>query len=197
MVAVFRKTALAVVIGCIGSAAHADVLNFDDLGNALRFFTANYQGFKFGTNSAADTAWFHTGTATVDYTPHSGRVFAATDYQLYDNENPWEATQGITNTVDFTFDGAWFSGGDQVRYQLYNNGALVYTSADSAMLSAVSSWVPSGYTGLVDEVVIVGRQGFYAMDDFTFNSPVPEAGSLALFSAGLLALGALIRRRAN
>lgn len=192
---VFRKAVLAAFIGSAATVAHADVLNFDDFSNGLRFFTANYQGFKFGTNNASDNAWFHTSSATVDYTPHSGAIFVATDFQLYNNTNPWEATQPISNTVPFKFDGAWFSGGDQVRYQLYSGGSLVYTSADSQVLTAVSSWVPSGYMNLVDSVVIVGRQGFYAMDDFTFNSPVPEAGSLALFTAGLLGLGALVRRR--
>ena len=55
--------ALALLAGT--QAAQADVLNFDDL-HGLQFFTTNYHAFQFGTNHIDDTAWFHTGTATVD-----------------------------------------------------------------------------------------------------------------------------------
>lgn len=195
MPVVFRKAAISVVVGCMGTVAHADVLNFDDLNLGLAFFTANYKGFKFGTNSAADNAWFYTSFATAEYQPKSGRIYVATDYRLYPG-GLWDETQPITNTIDFTFDGAWFSGNDQVRYRLFNNGALVHTSADSGSLTPTPSWVASGYTGLVDSVVVVGRQGFFAMDDFT-ATPVPEVSSWALLSVGLLAVGALIRRRAG
>ena len=189
----FSKAAIAAVIGCMGTVAHADVLNFDNLGAGFGWFTANYQGFKFGTNSAATNAWFYTSDPSPFYTPKSGTVYVATDFQLYSG-GLWDDTQPITNTVDFRFDGAWFSGGDQVRYKLFNDGMLVHTSADSVVLGRTPVWVPSGYMGFIDSVVVVGRQGYYAMDDFTY-APVPEASSLAMLSVGLLTLGAVIRRR--
>lgn len=192
---VFRKLALAAVIGCIGTAGHAAVYTFEELPVGLAFFTSNYQGFRFGDNSAVTNPWFYTSFSTADYQPSSGRIFAATDYRLYSG-GLWDETQPITNATAFKFDGAWFSGGDQVRYKLFNDGVLVHTSDVSAMLSGTPVWVPSGYDRFVNSVVVVGRQGFFAMDDFT-ATPVPEASSLAMFAAGLLTLGAFMRRRAG
>ncbi len=191
----FRKAAVATVIACMGTAGHAAVFTFEELPVGLAFFTSNYQGFKFGTNSAATNAWFYTSFATADYRPSSGRTYVATDFQLYTGAL-FEDAQPITNVIDFKFDGAWFSGGDQVRYKLFNDGVLVHTSADSAVLTGTPSFVPSGYAGFIDSVVIVGRQGFYGMDDFT-ATPVPEMSSVVMFAAGLLTLGAFMRRRAG
>jgi hypothetical protein len=192
---VFRTLAVAAAIGCIGTASHANVLTFEELPAGLFFFTSNYQSFKFGTNRASDNAWFFTSLSDADYQPSSGRTFVATDFQLYKG-GLWDDTQPITSTIDFRFDGAWFTGNNQVRYKLFNDGQLVHTSADSEVLNPTPQWVASGYAGFIDSVVVVGRQGFYAMDDFT-ATPVPEASSVAMFAAGLLTLGALMRRRAG
>jgi hypothetical protein len=56
-------------------------------------------------------------------------------------------------------------------------------------------WVASGYTGPVTGVVVNGIKQYYAMDDFTVNTPVPEVQSYALMLAGLAAVGAAVRRR--
>jgi PEP-CTERM motif len=188
------KTTLALAAVCSVGMAQADVLTFEDRPNAAAFFLADYQGFTFGTNNIATTAWFSTAEISTFYTPNSGSRYVSTDFQLYTGAL-WEATQAISSTTPFTFDGAWFSGGDQVRYELYSGNTLVFTSPDSPVLTAVNTWVPSGHTGLVTSVVIVGRQGFYAMDDFTFNTPIPEPTTFGMMGAGLLGVAALVRRR--
>jgi len=193
-----RKAVAASALAAMAAmapTAHADVLNFDNLPAGVSFFTANYQGFQLGTNSIATTAWFHSDEETAFYNPSSGTKFVATDFQLYTGAL-FEDAQPISSTVDFVFSGAFFSGGDKVRYKLYNDGNLVFTSADSPTLTGTPIFVPSGYVGLVDSVVIVGKQGFYAMDDFTY-APVPEPGTYGLMAAGLLGLGAYMRRRSQ
>ena len=200
-----RNAAVAVAVVGLASAAQADVLTFDNLlgapvgpFGAQRFFVVDYQGFTFGTNNANDTAWFYTNAPSPDYIPHSGFAYVASDYRLYlPNPGLLDPTQAISNTQDFRFDGAWFSGSEPVQYKLYNHGALVYTSNLSPVLTPTSQWVPSGHTGPIDQVVILGRQGYYIMDDFTYApspSPVPEPAAFGLMVAGLVGVGAVVRR---
>jgi hypothetical protein len=197
----FRNILASAALACLSVGAQASVLTFEDvpLSTGRHFFLADYHGFTFGTNNINTNAWFYTDEITPFYTPSSPTHFIATDYQLYTGTT-FEATQSITSAVDFIFNGAWFTGQDQIRYQLYNNGSLVHTSADSLALNDSSPiFVNSGYTGLVDEVVILGTQGFYALDDFTYNegTGVPEPTSLALvLLAGAVGVGATRRRAA-
>lgn len=196
MIKLSLRSLCAVVLSCAASFAHASVLTFDDLGAGQAFFLSNYNGFMFGTNDIATTAWFHTDEASTFYKPHSGSVYIATDFSLY-TAAPFGPTQPISNTTAFVFNGAWFTGGDPIVYQLYAGNTLVYTSGSSAILTNVPQFVASGYSGLVNSVVIVGHQGYYALDDFTYNQTttavVPEPGTVALFGAA--ALAAIVARR--
>ena len=189
----------ALAVAAVGT--QAAVLTFEDVPNATgaHFFVADYYGFKFGDNLLATNHWFYTDQVTAFYTPQSPTHFIATDFGLFTGA-PFEVAQSITSAVDFVFDGAWFSGEGQIFFKLYNNGVLVHTSVVSGILSnSPPLAVNSGYTGLVDEVVVLGKQGFYAMDDFTYNTgqslTVPEPASLALvLLAGVLGAGATRRR---
>lgn len=178
--------------------ASAAVLNFDDLPSGPQFFLADYRGFSFGTNDAATTAWFHTDEINPFYAAASGSIFIATDGNVHSG-GLLEPTQAIRSAVDFVFDGAFFTGFDTVSYELYLDGTLVHSSAPSAALSNRPLFVASGYAGLVDAVVVRGTQGFFALDDFTYNShlSVPEPGTLALALLGGLAGATVARRRAQ
>lgn len=205
MTTVFRKSVVAMAVACSSLSAQADVLTFEELGAGLAFITANINGFTFGTNSAATNDWFRTSTATVNYLPRSGQVFLATDpLGLVYVPGVRTEAQAITNTTPFKFDGAWFSGGedssytpsDKIQYKLFVGNALVYTSADTVISAGINTFVPSGWTGFINKVVVVGPQTKFGMDDFTYTM-VPEPSSWAMFAAGLLTLGALMRRRAG
>ena len=193
-----RKLLLTLLTVAASSPAAATVLNFDDL-TGISYFTSNYGGFRLGTNNIADTAWFHSDEQTSFYAARSGSEYVATDFQLY-TSNPFTTTQPISNTTPFVFNGAYFSGSDSVHYLLYLGNSLVYTSAPSADLTETPTFVASGYNGLVNSVVIYGHQGFYALDDFTYNVPpvtpsVPEPATWAMMMVGMGAVGFAMRRK--
>ena len=152
----------------------------------------------FGTNDISTTAWFHTTEVSPFYVPKSGAGYVATDFRLYIGQGDYVPTQPISNTTPFTFDGAYFSGDLPVGYQLYNGSTLVATTGPSAPLTSVPTFIASGYSGLVTSVVVFGDQGFYALDDFTYNTTptsIPEPQSYTLILAGLVAVGAVAVRR--
>jgi hypothetical protein len=192
-----KNLVLGTLLG-VHAMASAAVLNFDDLPSGAQFFTADYQGFSFGTNNLATTAWFHTDESSPFYAAVSGSIYIATDVNVH-NGGLLEPTQAIRSAVDFVFDGAFFTGFDTVSYELYLDGTLVHSSAQSAPLSNRPLFVASGYAGLIDAVVVRGSQGFFALDDFTYNShlSVPEPGTLALALLGGLAGATVARRRAQ
>lgn len=195
----FGKAAIAAALICKMSLASADVLTFDDLGPGPDFFVSDYHGFRFGTNDEDTNAWFHTTEASSFYVPKSGAGYAATDFTLYVGQPSYIPTQPISSAIPFVFVGAWFSGDAPVGYELYNGATLVATTGPSAPLTDEPTFIASEYSGLVTSVVVFGDQGFYALDDFTYNpsnaTPIPEPQSCALVLAGLAAIGMVAVRR--
>ena len=62
--------------------------------------------------------------------------------------------------------------------------------------SPASRYLASGYTGLVDRVLLrTNDAANVVMDDFTFSAPVPEPATTAMLLAGLGLVGAAARRR--
>jgi hypothetical protein len=184
---VVTSLVLAAASVAFASTASATVLTFDDI-TADDFVGAHYGGLDW---SAGD--WFAFGGVQDPYTAHSGDVRVTSGFGDADDATAIGLGGGRT------FQGAWFAGANYatVTFQLYEQGALVATSA-TLDPSSTSTWLSSGYTGLVDKVVVSSPyQGSFVMDDFTFSAAVPEPASTTLLFAGLLALGALARRRSN
>ena len=123
------------------------------------------------------------------YTPHSGtnRVYT------FDASAPFLFTGGPV-----TFDGAWFAGmtSTSVGFQLLLSGATVWTSG-TLFTSAIPTFLSSGYSGMVDEVLVQSNEpDDYIMDDVTFNSStVPEPASMTLLATGLVGVFGAARRR--
>lgn len=181
------------------STAQATILTFEDLNPAPASYDlmpAPYNGFTF-------TGWFY-GPDTI-YTPASGTIDLFTDYADPNDPGAYVITNNnaITSAVDFVFDGAWFSGYSGVTFELWDDGVQVATSGSLPDAPGVNPYGPiflaSGYSGLVDKVVVSGVQGYYAMDDFTFHTErtttVPEPSTFALLLTGLSLAGFIRTRR--
>ncbi len=197
----FAASALiAIIFSQPTTALASTVLTFEDLDSspaAYDVVPTSYQGLAF-------TGWYF-GVDTL-YKPASGLIDLFTDYADPTNPSDYVITNSnnrITSATPFIFDGAWFSGYSGVTFELWSGGALVATSASLPDAPGVDPYdpvfLPSGYAGEVDTVVVSGVQGYYSMDDFTFHqastNAVPEPASAALALLGVGMAGWMRRRR--
>lgn len=172
------------------SAASATVLTFDDLSGSGQL-ADGYQGITWNGQ------WTYYDAAQDPYNPASGaeRIFNFTA----DGERPQDAAFSFGSAV--VFDGAYFAGVDitNVNFDLYLGASLVHSSAAYSP-NASPAFLASGYSGLVDKVVVHdtgfdGLYDYYVMDDVTFHSAVPEPITWALMVGGFGMAGAALRRR--
>jgi Phage integrase family len=174
-----KNLTLSILLACslgLPIAASASVLTFEDLNPSPSSFDvmpSPYMGFTF-------TNWFYGPDTT--YTPASGVIDLFTDYA--DPSNPGNLiitnNNAVSRLVDFVFEGAAFSGYSGITFELWNDSALVHTSATLPDAPGATPYAPtflsSGYAGLVDKVVVSGVQGYFSMDDFTYQEAATTKG---------------------
>lgn len=174
----FRGLLIAFLMS-VSSIASATVLDFEDL-SGQSALSSNYGGLTWASD------WEHYDWTQPPFSAHSGVQ------RLYNNGNG--NTDWFKFSSDVVFNGAYFAGTNSAQFELYNNGALVFTSA-ALNLTSVATFLSSGYSGLVDEVRLNVSNREFVMDDVTFHSvSVPEPAPFVLLALGLGAL--FIRRRA-
>ena len=218
MTVTLKPLLVASTLALAAGTATATVLDFDTLTRpgdpaAVRdFFQAPYGGANFGVIPTSNPAyklggsWFW--SRDISALSNSPSTSASTEYPVDANGvpivgSPTQQSEKVRFTGgNVNFIGAWFKGLDviDVRFHLFLNDIDIWQSAFATLNDGTAGgaavFLASGYAGPVDAVTVEGYQGYFAMDDFTFNAvSVPEPGSIGL---ALLALGGLLataRRR--
>jgi hypothetical protein len=193
-----KNFSCALLLSLFASFSFAGVINFDELSGDPEVQIADgYQGFN----------WNIIGSVSKDAQPVSGfeAGVVSNNNAAYNLLGAWSSIDlAVVGTFDFI--GAFFTAGwveQEISFEGWLDGALVYSTADSVVISdSVPQWVQLDWAG-IDQLFIftsyadVGL-GHWVMDDFTVtinSASVPESSGLVLMLMGLI--GVTLLRRQN
>lgn len=183
------KILSAVILLLLSVGAYgATVVTFDDLPDSA-LVPSPYMGINWLDN------WENYGSGQYPYTPSSPPNRIYTNYSLHAPGNYEEVTFEFVNPA--VFNGAYVSGGYSlgVTFKMYYQNVLVHTSA-TLNQSDIPTFLASGYSGLVDKVGVLGYNGYYVLDDITYDAAgVPEPCTFLMLGFGLAGLAAIRRAR--
>lgn len=183
----FRRiaAAAALLLAASSPAVAQTVVDFEDIHGTI-YVPAGYGGIQW------IGPWYQYDWAQPPYAAHSGSHRA---YFGGDGAPSFGFVGGPA-----TFQGAWFAGHPQMAFHLFLDGSLVHTTG-AIQLSGTSTWLGSGYSGMVD-LVVLSTDGLstFVIDDVTYGGAAaptvtPEPGTVVLMATGLFAVGGIVRRR--
>lgn len=160
----------------------------------------------------------------VVFTGDSAAELGANGRVLYDNGlwgvGHWFAAGGVAGELRFTFTDGLSAGAGafvnhaafdalvdlygaaplSVEVSVYGENNQIIETHNVVIDTAADGYNEGRFLGIVRQQADIRSISFkgngVVVDDLAFTAPVPEAGTWAMFSAGLLALGFLGRRRA-
>lgn len=193
MIKTFFAAAAATLLLAAPMHARATVLTFDELdtGGAFASLAAKhgqYGGFTWSSSFLlGDDSYLG-----YDNAAHSGHNFV-------NNRNA--RTLNVSRASAFDFAGAWFVapnlvGGatlaSTIRIDAFGADGQLLGSTGDVAIGSDYRFVQAGFAN-VHRLSITRDAGWYAMDDFTLATPVPEPAGLLMVGLGAGAL--LLRRR--
>ncbi len=190
------KKIISLLALLFAGSVNAAVLNFDDIAlgtsNYVKMSSigaTNYGGFTW------DTDWYAGDTTVSNYNnaAHSGAQYLS---------NGGNVTNLSIGGSLFDFDGAWFATpthskpAEWINITAYDLLSNVIGTTGNVAIGSTMSWVSAGFQN-VAYLNITRGDGWFTMDDFTYNSntSVPEPSALILMALGLAGIGASRKRK--
>jgi hypothetical protein len=181
----------------LAGAAHAGVVNFDDLATDGDFTSLNDVSPYAGLTWSGD--WYAGDTAIDGYAnaAHSGANFAVNGFG--------SDAVSVSSATGFDFAGAWFAapqGVDDkaswINISAFDAANQLIGTTGNIAIGASYQWLGAAFSN-VSSLSITRDSGWYVMDDFTTTAAaaVPEPGTQLMLGIGLLALVAGRRRPAR
>ena len=184
-------SALVLMLGVVCTAG-ATVVTFEDTG--LSGSGGLYLG-KPDDGYGGISGWSSLGNWQGVYESWGDGVG---DYLLYSQDQlslSFDAAPVVFQGTYFKSYATDYSAGAPVAIELYFHGALVHSILDRPLGGALE-WLASGYSGLVDGIVLRGGGEGFGIDNLTYQvSAVPLPAAWLLFSGSGAALLGLGRRR--
>ena len=171
---------LGLVFACMSvltAKASTVVLNFDDIPGDVVPIPAGYGGVNWAPDMGVWSGF------QDPYNPSSPPTRV-----LFNVNNEIGVAESKVTFIGgpHIFDGAYFDGSHTVTLKLYSGATLVKT-VGPLTLNNVPTFLPSGYASPVDTIGILGDRSYISMDDFTYESVVPEPSTAGLLAIGLMA----------
>ncbi len=175
------------------ASANATTLNFDDL-NLNGYYAAmplNYGGLTW------DSRWFYSSN-NIPFTSYANSASSGSQF-LLNASNVNNLT--ISSSTVFNFNGAFFGAPNQpdaadwINITAYDSLNNMIGSTGQVTLTNLMTFVAAGFQN-VSSLVVSRGNGWFTMDDFTYNSvsAVPVPAALFLFAPALLGFFGLRRK---
>ena len=186
---------LAVAALCISSAAHATVIDFDDLDASNKLSSiGKYNPYDSITWS---NSWYlgPNTYAGYDNGAHSGTQFLLNGFGANN--------LSFRSASTFDFVGAWFavpningSRATWINVSAYDQNDALIGSTGNIGVSNTYAFVEANFSN-ASRITVSRDKGFFIMDDVTLGEPasVPEPGAVALIALALAGLTVSRRRR--